>query len=80
MLGLLCPDGGTSYDCRLQLQVRNSVGEAYSASVDMNETLTDIINLYAGELPADETIEVNIGRSPEAMNGALKRMAYERSI
>ena len=42
-------------------QVRNSVGEAYSASVDMNETLTDIINLYAGELPADETIEVNIG-------------------
>lgn len=61
LLGLLCPDGGTSYDCRLQLQVRNSVGEAYSASVDMNETLTDIINLYAGELPADETIEVNIG-------------------
>ena len=41
--------------------MRNSVGEAYSASVDMNETLTDIINLYAGELPADETIEVNIG-------------------
>ena len=26
----------------------------------MNRILTDIINLYAGELPVDETIEVNI--------------------
>lgn len=43
------------------MQVRNSGGEMYSASVNMNGTLTDIIRLYAGELPADETVEVELG-------------------
>lgn len=61
LLGLLCPENGAGYDCRLHLQLRNSAGEAYSTAVDMNGTLTDIINLYAGTLPVDETIEVHIG-------------------
>lgn len=61
LLGLLSPEYGAVYDSRLHLLVRDSFGGVYSVSVDMNVTLTDIINLYAGELPADETIEVDIG-------------------
>lgn len=61
LLGLLSPEYGAAYDSRLHLQVRNSGGEMYSASVNMNGTLTDIIRLYAGELPADETVEVELG-------------------
>ena len=61
LLGLLSPEYGAAYDSRLHLQVRNSSGEMYSASVNMNGTLTDIIRLYAGELPADETVEVELG-------------------
>lgn len=60
LLGMLNPEDGAGYDCRLHLQVRNAVGEAYSAAVDMNATLTDIISLHEGELPVDETIEVEI--------------------
>lgn len=61
LFGLLCPENGTYYDCRLHLQVHNSVDETYSTTVDMNGVMTDIINLYAGELPVDETVEVHIG-------------------
>lgn len=60
LLGLLSPEYGISYDSRLYLQVHNSSGKTYDTSVNMNRILTDIINLYAGELPVDETIEVNI--------------------
>lgn len=36
LLGLLSPEYGAAYDSRLHLQVRNSGGEMYSASVNMN--------------------------------------------
>lgn len=61
LFGLLCPENGAYYDCRLHLQVHNSVDETYSTTVDMNGVMTDIINLYSGELPVDETVEVHIG-------------------
>lgn len=60
LFGLLCPENGAYYDCRLNLQVHNS-DETYSTTVDMNGVMTEIINLYAGELPVDETVEVHIG-------------------
>lgn len=61
LFGLLCPENGAYYDCRLNLQVQNSVDETYSTTVDMNGVMTEIINLYSGELPVDETVEVHIG-------------------
>ena len=61
LLGLLSPEFGACYDCRLHLQVGNAAGETYGATVDMNKTVTDIINSYEGELPLDKTIEVSVG-------------------
>lgn len=61
LLGLLSPEFGACYDCRLHLQVGNATGETYGATVDMNKTVTDIINSYEGELPLDKTIEVSVG-------------------
>ena len=60
LLGL-SPEFGACYDCRLHLQVGNAAGETYGATVDMNKTVTDIINSYEGELPLDKTIEVSVG-------------------
>lgn len=61
LLGLLSPEFGACYDCRLHLQVGNAAGETYGATVDMNKTVTDIIDSYEGELPLDKTIEVSVG-------------------
>lgn len=63
LFGMLCPENGANYDCRLHLQVRKSVDETYSTTVDMSGVMTDIINRYAGEFPADETVEVDISIS-----------------
>lgn len=61
LLGLLSPEYGSRYDCRLYLQVSGASGDRYEASVDMNRTVTEIIASYDGELPPDKTIEVSIG-------------------
>ena len=41
--------------------IPGDTGETYGATVDMNKTVTDIINSYEGELPLDKTIEVSVG-------------------
>lgn len=61
MFGLLCPEDGSAYDCRLHLKVSDTEGDVFQTTLDMNGVMTEVIRFHAGELPADEMVEVEIG-------------------
>ena len=66
LLGLLNPQkeegngNETAYDSRLHLSVHNSSGEVYSTTVNMNKSVSEIIDSYGGEIPIDKTIEIDV--------------------
>ena len=74
LLGLLNPQkeegngNETAYDSRLHLSVHNSSGEVYSTTVNMNKSVSEIIDSYGGEIPIDKTIEIDVSVNLLDMN------------